>query len=69
MAVAAMGWLGFIGGCAAPDLPKIAPIVKQTAEEFGVPYLENQTFGEAFRSHVSALKRFGRMPDLVEAIG
>lgn len=49
--------------------PKIAPIVKQTAEEFGIPYLENRTFGKALLSHISALKRFGRPPDLMEAIG
>lgn len=49
--------------------PKIAPIVKQTAEEFGIPYLENRTFGQALASHIAALKRFGRLPDLNEAIG
>ncbi|HMT28840.1 MAG TPA: acyl-CoA desaturase [Bacteroidia bacterium] len=48
--------------------PKIAPIVKQTAEEFGVPYMENETFGIAFRSHMNTLKRFGRLPDINEAI-
>ncbi|MBU6340509.1 MAG: acyl-CoA desaturase [Bacteroidetes bacterium] len=49
--------------------PKIAPIVKQTAEEFGIPYLENPNFSAALRSHLSALRRFGKMPDLNEAIG
>lgn len=39
--------------------PNLAPIVKQTAEEFGVPYLENKTFLDALRSHVGALKRLG----------
>ncbi len=48
--------------------PKIAPIVKRTAEEHGVPYKEHQTFGEALRSHIAALEQFG-MPDLDEAIG
>ena len=48
--------------------PAIAPIVKQTAEEFGIPYLENETFGKAFRSHMSTLKRFGRLPDINEAL-
>ena len=40
--------------------PAIAPIVKQTAAEFGLPYLENPTFFAALRSHTRALKRFGR---------
>lgn len=48
--------------------PSIAPIVKKTAREFGIPYLENKTFGEAFRSHIATLKRFGRLPSLSEAI-
>ncbi len=48
--------------------PEIAPIVRATAEEFGVPYLENPTFASAFRSHVRALHRFGRTPSLTEAI-
>ena len=42
--------------------PRIAPIVKQTAEEFGVPYLEYRTFGDAFRSHIRLLKEYGRTP-------
>jgi linoleoyl-CoA desaturase len=46
----------------------IAPIVKQTAEEFNIPYLENETFLKALRSHMVALHRFGRMPKLDEAI-
>ncbi len=50
--------------------PKIAPIVRQTAAEFGVEYLENRTFWQALRSHIVTLKRFGQMPDLMnEAIG
>ncbi|MCD6066956.1 MAG: Linoleoyl-CoA desaturase [Bacteroidetes bacterium] len=48
--------------------PHIAPIVKATAEEFGVPYLENETFGLALRSHIRTLKRFGSLPSLNEAI-
>ncbi|MCU0429205.1 MAG: acyl-CoA desaturase [Cytophagaceae bacterium] len=39
--------------------PAIAPIVKATAQEFGVPYLQNDSFIEAFKSHVTTLKRFG----------
>ncbi len=50
--------------------PHIAPIVRQTAAEFGVPYLENPTFGKALRSHINMLRRFGQMPDMMnEAIG
>jgi linoleoyl-CoA desaturase len=49
--------------------PALAPIVKETAEEFGVPYLENKTFGDAFMSHVHFLKYLGEMPSMEEAIG
>jgi linoleoyl-CoA desaturase len=42
--------------------PEIAPIVKQTAEEFGIPYLEQQYFSKALKSHFAALERFGRLP-------
>jgi linoleoyl-CoA desaturase len=48
--------------------PAIAPIVKETAEEFGIPYLENKTFGQALQSHINTLYRFGRLPDLNEAL-
>lgn len=40
--------------------PEIAPIVKQTAEEFGIPYLENETLFQAIKSHVKVLKEFGK---------
>lgn len=49
--------------------PAIAAIVKQTAAEHGVPYLQNETFGKAFRLHIAALRRFGHVVDLDEAIG
>jgi len=49
--------------------PKIAGIVQQTAEEFGVPYLEHKSFGHALRSHFSTLRQFGRMPKMDELIG
>jgi len=39
--------------------PKIAPILKQTCKEYGVPYYEFQTFGGAIKSHVIHLKRMG----------
>jgi len=38
----------------------IAVIVKQTAEEFGIPYYENATFGKALQSHYRTLRRFGK---------
>lgn len=37
---------------------KIGKIVKQTANEFGIPYIENPTFLSALRSHFRMLKRF-----------
>lgn len=49
--------------------PAISEIVKSTAEEFGVPYLENETFAIAVRSHLSAITRYGKLPSLSEAIG
>lgn len=48
--------------------PEIAPIVKQTAEEFGIPYMESETFGQALKSHIATLQRFGKLPDINEAI-
>lgn len=42
--------------------PAIAPIVKKTAMEFGIPYLEKKTFGSAFLSHVRHLRTLGRTP-------
>ncbi|MBB6612516.1 acyl-CoA desaturase [Pontibacter sp. Tf4] len=49
--------------------PAIAGIVKETAAEFDIPYMENETFGQAVRSHIATLHRFGRLPGLNEAIG
>jgi linoleoyl-CoA desaturase len=49
--------------------PAIAHIVKETAAEFNVPYMENKTFGQAVRSHIATLHRFGRLPNINEAIG
>jgi linoleoyl-CoA desaturase len=49
--------------------PAISAIVKETAKEFDIPYLENKTFFSALKSHITALKKFGRLPDLNEAIG
>jgi linoleoyl-CoA desaturase len=39
--------------------PKISDIVKKTAEEFNVPYIENKTFFDALKSHYKMLKKFG----------
>ncbi|WP_276497429.1 fatty acid desaturase family protein [Pontibacter litorisediminis] len=49
--------------------PAIANIVKETAAEYDIPYLENETFGQAVRSHITTLHRFGRLPNMNEAIG
>lgn len=49
--------------------PAIAPIVKKTAEEYGVPYLVNPTLKDALASHIRFLKTLGRLPDLNEALG
>jgi linoleoyl-CoA desaturase len=38
----------------------ISDIVKQTAEEFNVPYIESKTFGGALRSHYTMLKKLGK---------
>jgi linoleoyl-CoA desaturase len=38
----------------------ISDIVKQTAEEFGVPYFENPTFVAALKSHYRMLKKLGK---------
>jgi linoleoyl-CoA desaturase len=44
--------------------PKLAVIVRQTAEEFGLPYIEHKTWPAAVRSHYRYLKNLGR-PALV----
>lgn len=49
--------------------PEIAPIVKATAEQFNIPYLESKTFGSALQSHIKTLKRLGKMPVLDEIMG
>lgn len=40
--------------------PAITDIVRQTAKEFELPYLENRTFLSALHSHYRILKRQGR---------
>jgi linoleoyl-CoA desaturase len=48
--------------------PKISNIVKATAEEYNIPYLENTTFAGALSSHIRTLQRFGKLPGINEAI-
>ncbi|GAB4331636.1 MAG: acyl-CoA desaturase [Flammeovirgaceae bacterium] len=43
--------------------PKISEIVKSTAEEFGLPYIEHPTFLAATQSHFRTLKKFGQNPN------
>lgn len=40
---------------------KIAPIVKQTAQEFGLPYYSNGSFVSAVHKHFKMLRDLGRM--------
>jgi len=40
--------------------PAIAEIVKQTAQEFNLPYLEQATFFSALASHYRTLRKFGK---------
>lgn len=42
--------------------PKLAPIVRQTAEEYGVPYYYQPTLRAAIRSHYRMLKQLGEPP-------
>jgi linoleoyl-CoA desaturase len=46
----------------------LSPIVRETAEEFGLKYMENKTLWSAVRSHFVTLNRFGKLPDINEAI-
>ncbi len=48
--------------------PALAPIVKRTAEEFGITYRVNPTLWSALRSHYGTLARLG-LPSANEAIG
>lgn len=43
----------------------VSPIVRQTAEEFGLPYHENVTFTGAVKSHLRLLKKLGHGQQLV----
>jgi len=48
--------------------PEISKIVKTTAEEYGVPYLENKTLLAALKAHMVALKKLGGLPNLNEVM-
>lgn len=48
--------------------PEIAPIVRQTAQEFGVAYMNNPSFLGAVRSHLNLLERYGQLPSMDEGI-
>lgn len=48
--------------------PEISVIIKQTAEDFGLKYLENRSLRVAFVSHIRSLRKFG-LPPINEAIG
>ncbi|UFH54868.1 acyl-CoA desaturase [Spirosoma sp. KNUC1025] len=41
--------------------PAITAIVKRTASEYGLPYLENRSFGSALYSHFRLLQTLGRV--------
>ena len=38
---------------------KIAPIVKETAKEFGLPYIQYETMFDVIKSHIKLLKKLG----------
>lgn len=44
--------------------PQIAKIVKQTVQEFNLPYYEHQQFIGAIKSHLKMLKQFGNASQL-----
>ena len=46
--------------------PAITDIVKNTAHEFGLPYIENHSFGSALYSHYHLLKKLGRPATFVK---
>lgn len=43
--------------------PQLAPIVKQTAEEFGIPYFEYESFWKAISAHYEHLRKMGKRPE------
>ena len=49
--------------------PAIAPIVRQTAVEHGLPYYAYHTLGEALAAHYAHLRAMGQPPDLATGPG
>ena len=47
------------------NYPYLAPIVRETCEEFGIRYKTHRTWREAFAAHWRELREFGRKPDPV----
>ncbi|TPX39305.1 hypothetical protein SeMB42_g06381 [Synchytrium endobioticum] len=47
--------------------PALAPVLKQTAQEFGIRYRIKDTFLEAFKGHVDYLKHMGKQPDIAKS--
>lgn len=47
----------------------ISVIVKQTAAEFNLPYIENKTFFSALSSHFQTLRRFGQEAAALQSSG
>lgn len=43
--------------------PKIAHIVENTANEFGIKYINNESYISALKSHIRILKKFGLQSD------
>ena len=41
--------------------PQLSKIVEQTAKEYDIPYIENETFIGALKSHYKTLRYFGRV--------
>ena len=50
-------------------LPEVSEIVRETAHEFDISYLEHKTFGSALKSHINHMIRIGKLPGLNEGIG
>lgn len=48
--------------------PAIASIVRTTAKEYGVPYLENKYLSAALKAHIVFLRKMGTLPDIHEAV-
>jgi len=47
---------------------KLAPIVEQTAREFGLPYKSKETFLEAVSDHAKLMKALGVKPTLMPSM-